>query len=251
LIGFQLGRRNAFEERDTRGLEKRPTIPIPSRGTVEMLLDFARTGRESPRALAPGHQHPVSKRAKVAVPNQRVVLKLSDHLQTHAAGTAQGALRGGADLTFVVEHPHNLEVLTLRQWLLDVDDAGGSQNPTRFGERLCQRRHGDVVKAVEKSHDVCGAILNREVFRASGEIAFAWPATDRRAGNRIRRRIDAHHARALLGEEVAQRTRAAADVYNRGARQFQFGPEDLKMRALGTQATTGSSSRRRSAALPP
>ena len=123
------------EERDASGLEKRPAIPIPSRRTVEMLLDFARTGRESARTLAPGKKHPISERAEVTVPNQRVVLELSDHLKTNAVGSPQGALRGGTYLPLVVEQPHNLEVLTLRQWFLDVDDAVRSQHPARLGER--------------------------------------------------------------------------------------------------------------------
>jgi len=209
-----------------------------------MLLDFARASRESARALAPRHQHPISKRSKVTVPNQRVVLKLPDHLQTHAAGTAQGVLSGGTDLTLVVKQPHDLEVLTLCQWFLDVDDAVRSQNPPGLGECLDQRRNRDVVKAVEKSHDVCGPILNREIFGAPDEIAFAWLATARRTGDRIGRRINADHPRPLLGEAVGQRACATTHVDNHGARELQLGPEDLKMRALRTHATTASSSRR-------
>ena len=215
-----------------------------------MLLDFARTGRESARAFAPHQQHPISKRAKVTVPNQRVVLELSDHLKTHAVGTPQGALRGGTYLSLVVEQPHNLEVLTLGQWFLGVDDAVRSQHPARLGERLCQRRDRHVVKAVEKSHDVCAPVRNRKVFGAPGQIPLSWPATGNRTGDCVGRGVNPDDPCPILREEVAQRARATAHVDNRGARKLQLGPEDLKMRALRTHAATGSSSRRRSVAPP-
>ena len=91
-----------------------------------------------------------------------------------------------------------------------------------------------MVKAVEKSHDVCAPVRNRKVFGAPGQIPLAWPATGHRTGDRVGRGVNPDDPCPLRGKEVAQRARATPHVDNGGARKLQLGPEDLKMRALRT-----------------
>src|SRR4051794_3917119 len=112
-----------------------------------------------------GGEHAVAHLVEVGEREAALVLDRSDVLEALRFG--HRPLGGRAHLGLVVDGPHQLEVLALRQRFDDEDAV--ADDAVQLGERGV--RVGDVVQALEQHGDVDAAVWQRDLLRAALQVA--------------------------------------------------------------------------------